>query len=105
MDLRGASRPCHEEKNLKNLSPSWKTEDCGHPRSDPFEMLWRLDDPDKNDFSGRDCACCEAGHEIADVRNLVGDADTRGKKQNSAVRVMRLMTYITLVSYRLFESR
>lgn len=96
MDLLGAAGTGDEEKDAKDVATLLHTENLGHPRADPFEMLGGLDDPDKSDLAGGVGSVRVTGDEIADVRNLVGDTNTGGEKHDSAVRCEALRAVGTL---------
>ena len=85
MDLLGAPGPGDEKLDAEDIPPLVEGQDLAHPRPDPLEVFGRLDDPDEEDAAGGDGAGGEAGHERADVGDLVGDADAAGEEDHGAV--------------------
>lgn len=86
MDLFGAARPRDEEQNFEDLATARHGEDVCHPCPDPFEVLRRLDDPDKSQTASGAGAVGVSGNKLAYLRNLMCDANTRSPKHDGTVR-------------------
>lgn len=48
MDFLGTSWSRDEEQNLENLAAAGQRKNLSHVGADPFEVLWRLNDPDQS---------------------------------------------------------
>jgi hypothetical protein len=85
VDLLGAARAGDEEEDAEDVATLLHAEDLGHPGTDPFEVLGRLNDPDKGDLASGVGAVGVTGDEVTNVRNLVGDTDTGSEKHDGTV--------------------
>ena len=85
VDLLDGAGPRDEELDAQHVAALVEREDGGHPRADPLEVLRRLDDPHEGDAAGGDGAVGEADDQVADVADLVGDADAAGEDEDGAV--------------------
>ena len=74
-----------EQLDAQYLSSLLHGQDLRHPRTDPLQVLWGLDDPDEGDAASGDGAGGVAGYEVSDVGDLVGDADAGGEEENGSV--------------------
>lgn len=85
VDLLGAARAGDEEKDAKDIATLFHAEDLGHPGTDPFEVLGRLNDPDKGDLASGVGAVGVTGDEVTNVGNLVSDTNTSSEEHNGTV--------------------
>ena len=90
VDLLGVARARDPEHDAEAVAAPVHGEDGRHPRTDPFEVLGRLDDPHEDDLASRDRAVGVAGDEVAHVRHLVRDANAAGEEHHGAVGVHRV---------------
>lgn len=58
LNLLGVSRAGDEQHDTQDFPPTLHGENAGHPGTDPFEVLRRLNDPHQCDAAGRDSAVC-----------------------------------------------
>jgi len=93
MDFLDTARSSNEEKYLEYIATFLHAEDLGHPRSDPFKMLRRLDDPYEDDATSGAGSVRIAGDECTDMRYLMRDTDTSGEKHHCAIRIEILAAY------------
>ena len=96
MDLLRAAGASDEEKDLQNFATARHGENLCHPGSDPFEVLRRLDDPDKGKTARRDGAVGVASDDVTNVRHLVSDTDTGRPQHNCTIGAEVLTTVRTL---------
>lgn len=86
MNLLCAARASDEKKDLQNLATARHGEDLGHPGSDPFKVLGRLNDPNKGKTTSSDSTVGIASDNITDVRYLMGDTNTCRSQHDCAIR-------------------
>lgn len=92
VNLLGASGSGDEQQNLEDVTTVGHVEDARHPRTNPLKVLGRLNDPDKCEPAGCGGSVGISSNKGANVRNLVGDANTSSPKHDGTVAVKRLAT-------------
>ena len=85
VDLLCAARAGDEEKDAKDVTTLLHAEDLGHPGTDPFEVLRRLNDPNKSDLASGVSAVGVTSDEVTNVGNLVSDTNTGSEEHDGAV--------------------
>lgn len=86
-DFSRAARLGDEEEDLQEFPAPGHGEDLVHPRPHPFQLFRSSHRPDEHDFPRRDGALVIPLQQIADVRDLVRDANATGEKDDGAVAV------------------
>lgn len=104
VDLLGAAGTGDEQQDFEDLTAAGHGENVGHPGPDPFEMLRRLDDPDKSQAAGGGSAVGVSGYDLAHLGYLMRDTNTCCPKHDSSIRVKVLTAVRTLHECRSSES-
>lgn len=92
MNFLGAARSRDEEEDLKDFATTGHGQNVCHPCADPFEVLRRLNDPDQGKPTGGGCTVGVSGNDLANLRNLMRDADTSSPKHDCTVGTKVLTT-------------
>ena len=83
-----------EQLDAQALLTALHAEDLVHPRAHPLEALGRGHRPDEDDFLRRGDAVVVAVNEVLHVHDLVGDANTTCKEDDSAVRIEAVVSAV-----------
>ncbi|GMG30036.1 unnamed protein product [Aspergillus oryzae var. brunneus] len=83
-----------EQHDTQNLSAAIHGQDAGHPRANPFEVFWGLNNPNESHAPCRNGALCISLDQMAHKWYLVGDSDTTREQNNCTVGVHGMNTAI-----------
>lgn len=94
VNLLRRSGTADEEHDTEDITSLIHSEDGSHPRADPLEMLWGLNDPNEDNFAGRDSSIGIASDKITYVRDLMSYTNTSGEKHDCSVGMHHVHTSI-----------